>query len=48
LENTLTSQLGLRVQVRSAAKKGKGRLVIHYSSLDQFDQLLERLGVQAE
>jgi ParB family chromosome partitioning protein len=48
LEQSLTSQLGLRVQVRSAAKKGKGRLVIHYSSLDQFDQLLERLGVKAE
>jgi ParB family chromosome partitioning protein len=48
LENSLTSQLGLRVQVRSAAKKGKGRLIIHYSSLDQFDQLLERLRVKAE
>jgi ParB family transcriptional regulator, chromosome partitioning protein len=48
LENSLTSQLGLRVQLRSAAKKGQGRLVIHYSSLDQFDQLLERLGVKAE
>ncbi|MDB5320993.1 MAG: chromosome partitioning protein ParB [Phycisphaerales bacterium] len=48
LEQSLTSQLGLRVQLRSAAKKGKGRLVIHYSSLDQFDQLLERLGVKAD
>lgn len=48
LENSLTSQLGLRVQVKSGAKKGKGRLVIHYSSLDQFDQLLERLGVKPE
>jgi ParB family chromosome partitioning protein len=48
LEGSLSSQLGLRVQVRSGSKKGKGRLVIHYGSLDQFDQLLERLGVKAE
>ena len=48
LENNLTSQLGLRVQLRSGAKKGKGRLIIHYGSLDQFDRLLERLGIRAE
>jgi ParB family chromosome partitioning protein len=48
LEKSLTSQLGMRVQVRSASKRGKGRLVIHYGSLDQFDALLERLGVKAD
>jgi ParB family chromosome partitioning protein len=48
LERNIASQLGLRVQLRSAAQKGKGRLVIHYASLDQFDQLLERLGCKAE
>jgi ParB family chromosome partitioning protein len=48
LENNLTSQLGLRVQLRSGAKKGKGRLIIHYGSLDQFDRLLERLGMKAD
>jgi ParB family chromosome partitioning protein len=48
LEKSITSQLGMRVQVRSASKKGKGRLVIHYASLDQFDALLERLGVKAD
>jgi ParB family chromosome partitioning protein len=47
LERNLASQLGLRVQVRSA-QKGKGRLVIHYASLDQFDQLLDRLGCKPE
>jgi hypothetical protein len=35
----------MRVQIR-AMKKGKGRLVIHYASLDQFDELLNRMGVQ--
>lgn len=47
LEKSIASQLGMRVQVR-AASKGKGRLVIHYGSLDQFDTLLERLGVKPE
>jgi hypothetical protein len=37
----------MRVQIRSM-KKGKGRLVIHYGSLDQFDELLGRMGVQSE
>lgn len=46
LEKSLTRQLGLRVQVRSAAKAGKGKLIIHYGNLDQFDELMSRLGVR--
>src|SRR4051812_8654135 len=46
LERNLTRQLGLRVQVKSGAKKGRGRLVIHYGSLGQFDGLIARLGVR--
>ena len=38
-------QLGMRVQIRTGKSKSKGRLIIHYASLDQFDQLLEKLGV---
>jgi ParB family chromosome partitioning protein len=48
LEKSLSQQLGLRVQVRSAAQKGKGRLVLHYASLDQFDDLVTRLGAKIE
>jgi ParB family chromosome partitioning protein len=48
LEKTISRQLGLRIQLRAAAKKGKGRLIIHYASLDQFDELLARLKVSAE
>ena len=48
LEKSFARQLGMRVQIRSAARKGKGRVIIHYASLDQFDQLLSRLGVQTE
>jgi ParB family chromosome partitioning protein len=47
LERSLSRQIGMRVQLRTAAK-GKGRLTIHYGSLDQFDQLLGRLGVKTE
>jgi len=47
LEKSLARQLGMRVEVRSAAK-GKGKLVLHYASLDQFDDLLQKLGVTPE
>lgn len=46
LETTLSRELGLRVQVRGATKKG--RVIIHYSNLDQFDELMKRLNVQLE
>lgn len=49
LEKNLARQLGMRVQLRANGKaKGKGRVVIHYANLDQFDQLLSRLGIQVE
>src|SRR5258706_13842182 len=37
LEKNISRQLGLRVQHRAAAKKGKGRLIIHYASLYHID-----------
>lgn len=45
VETSISRQLGLRVQMR-AASKTKGRLVIHYRSLDEFDALIQRLGVK--
>ena len=48
LERSLSRQLGLRAQVRGSRKKGHGRLVLHYSSLDQFDELMTRLGVRTD
>ena len=47
LEQSLARQLGMRVQVRSSGK-GSGRLVVHYATLDQFDDLMQRLGVKVE
>jgi ParB family chromosome partitioning protein len=48
LEQSLSRQIGMRVQVRARGKKGAGQLMIRYNSLDQFDELLTRLGVQSE
>jgi ParB family chromosome partitioning protein len=48
LEKSISRQLGLRVQLRSGAKKGRGKLILHYGTLDQFDELLGRLGVMTE
>lgn len=48
LEKSLSRQIGLRVQVRASAQKGKGKVVIHYSNLDQFDEFCDRLGVDIE
>jgi ParB family chromosome partitioning protein len=46
LEAQLARQLGMKVRVRPGPKKGSGTLSITFQSLDQFDQLLERLGVE--
>ena len=43
LEDELSGALGTTVTIRGSAKPGTGRLVIHYSSLDQLGALLDRL-----
>jgi ParB family transcriptional regulator, chromosome partitioning protein len=42
LEEEISERLGTTVEIR-AGKKGSGRLTIHYSSLDQLDELLKKL-----
>ena len=42
LEEELSGTLGTTVQIRPS-RKGRGKLVLHYSSLDHLDQLLKRL-----
>ncbi len=45
LETQLSEHLGTRVHVQQQGKKaGKGKLVIEYFDLDQFDGLLARMG----
>lgn len=47
LERSLSRQLGMRTQIKSG-KKGKGKMILHYASLDQFDELLNRMGVKTD
>ena len=42
LEHDLSERLGLKVTIEQRAGKG-GRVVIHYRSLEQFDEVLRRL-----
>jgi ParB family chromosome partitioning protein len=42
LEEELSERLGTAVEIRPA-RKGRGKLLVHYSSLDHLDQLLKRL-----
>ncbi|MBI3506241.1 MAG: ParB/RepB/Spo0J family partition protein [Proteobacteria bacterium] len=42
IERRLTEALGLKVELKPR-KGGSGELVLHYASLDQFDDLLSRL-----
>src|SRR5690606_20544591 len=48
LERSLSRQLGMRVQVRAGRKGNRGKLVIHYSNLDQFDDVIAKLGLKVE
>lgn len=48
LEKQIGEQLGTRVSIRPGRKKGTGKLTIEFYSLDAFDDLLGRLGVQAD
>jgi ParB family chromosome partitioning protein len=42
LEEEVSERIGTTVEIR-AGKKGGGKLVVHYSSLDQLDDLLKKL-----
>lgn len=49
MEKTFSRHLGMRVQIKASSRaKGRGRVVIHYANLDQFDALQERLGIQVD
>ena len=48
LEQQIAEQLATKVRIRPGRKKGSGTLSIDFYSLDQFDALLSRLGVQTD
>ncbi len=44
LEEEWSQRLGTTVNVQPGAKSGRGKLVIHYATLDQLDAFLRKLG----
>lgn len=48
LEERFTRALGTKVEIQESARKGKGKLTIHYFSLDEFDRVAERLGLSGD
>ncbi|HWB20762.1 MAG TPA: ParB/RepB/Spo0J family partition protein [Phycisphaerales bacterium] len=44
LERRLGEYLGTRVHIEPGEKKGSGKLVVEFYSLDQFDGLMDRMG----
>jgi len=48
LEERLSASVGTRVRVEPGRSKNTGRLVIEYYSLDDFDRIAARLGVEPE
>jgi ParB family chromosome partitioning protein len=45
LEQLFTQATGTRVEIHESRRKGKGKIVIHYASLDDFDRISQRFGV---
>jgi ParB family chromosome partitioning protein len=43
LEEEASQRLGTTVRIRQAGKKGAGRLIVHYTNLEQLDALLAKL-----
>jgi ParB family chromosome partitioning protein len=43
LEEDLSAQLGTPVQIQVRGKTGRGKLVVHYRSLDQLQRLIDKL-----
>ena len=48
IENKLTSQLGTKVNIETRKNGQKGKVIIEFYSLDEFDGIMERIGVACE
>ena len=47
LEGEMAKQLGLRVRIQTRGNAQKGRIVIEFRSLDEFDRVAERMGLRS-
>ena len=45
LERQIAEQLSTKVKLKAGRKKGSGTIAIDFYSIDEFDQLMNRLGV---
>ncbi|HOW69174.1 MAG TPA: ParB/RepB/Spo0J family partition protein [Phycisphaerae bacterium] len=45
LEETFIRALGTKVEINESRRKGKGKLIIHYRTLEDFDRICERLRI---
>ncbi len=48
LENRLQQAVGTKVAIKEGRRKGRGRIVIDYYSLDDFDRISNMLGLETE
>ena len=48
LEQQLEEALGRKIQIKAGRKKGAGTLMLDYSSVDDFDALINQLGVRTQ
>jgi ParB family chromosome partitioning protein len=46
LEEAFVQSLGTKVEIQESRRKGSGKITIHYYSLDDFDRIAGRLGVE--
>jgi ParB family chromosome partitioning protein len=45
LETTLTRELGTRVSIETRKNGQRGKIIIEFSSLDEFDRITDRIGL---
>ena len=48
MERSFSQQLGLRVRIHGSTVQGRGKVIIQYSTLDEFDALKERLEINTD
>lgn len=48
LEQQMMGALNTKVEILESRRKGVGRIVIHYYSLDDFDRIAQRLGLEPQ
>ena len=48
VERQLTRAVGARVVIKPSRRSGRGRIILNYNSLDEFDRIAEALGARLE